>query len=80
MRRPRAQIDQESADRAIATVDVTAAEKEAEKAARAAINDDDHQAQPDPEVTEEVAEERPVAEEHPAAEAEAEVEGEDASV
>jgi small subunit ribosomal protein S2 len=54
--------DQERGDRDIPTADVTAAEKDAQKAANAAISHDDEQAQPDEEVTKAVAEERPVAE------------------
>lgn len=52
-------IDNERADRDIPTADVTAGEKEAEKAANAVFEDDDRPS--DDEVTQEVAEERPVA-------------------
>jgi hypothetical protein len=52
-------IDNERANRDIPTEDVTAGVKEAQKAANAALDEDDRPS--DDEVTQEVAEERPVA-------------------
>jgi small subunit ribosomal protein S2 len=69
-------IDHDRDNRDEPVVDVTAGEKEAQKAANAAINYD-LPAQPDPEVTEAVADERPVAEDsEETAEAQAVVEEE----
>jgi small subunit ribosomal protein S2 len=61
-------FDQERDDRDIPTADVTAAEKDAQKAANAALSNAGEQVPSDDEVTQAVAEERPVSPESPVAE------------